>query len=73
MTSIILKQFDSPREAIEKINDAHEEFRAVFKKGAKTELAYSECGHYKTPTYHVSLWYTGNKEEFEWFKNYFTN
>ena len=55
MQSIILKQFASPKQAVESLNSAHTTFRAYFKRGAKMELAYGETGTLAEPTYYVAV------------------
>lgn len=72
--SVLLKQFVRPSEVVTAINDAHTEFKRVFKKGAKISLAYSERGAIKTPEYWVAMWSEGDSPENEltWFRNYFS-
>jgi hypothetical protein len=74
MQSIPLKQYTSPLESINSINDAHTEFKRVYKKGAKISLAYSERGSLKLPEYWVAVWTEGDtsQEELTWFRNYFS-
>lgn len=71
MQSIILKQFGTPKQAIEALNNAHTTFRAYYKRGAKMELAYGETGTLTERIFYVSAWYEGQAGELEWFTNYF--
>ena len=72
--SVLLKQFARPSQVVDAINDAHTEYKRVFKKGARISLAYSERGAVKNPEYWVSMWSEGDSPENEltWFHNYFS-
>jgi hypothetical protein len=71
MQSIKLKEFASPKEVNQSITDAHAEFKRVFKRGAKIELAMSFDGPVNNQKYFVAAWLDGEDEEFKWFKNFF--
>jgi len=49
MQSIPLKQYTSPLESINSINDAHTEFKRVYKKGGENLLGLFRTGESKTP------------------------
>ena len=73
MQSIPLKQYKSSIDAINSIEEAHLAFKKAFKRNAKIELAFSQTGHPKEPIYGVSAWLRDEVDEFNWFKNYYTN